>query len=299
MRIALAALFLLVAALPARAATPLVDVAWVRDHIGKPGVMFLDVRSRGDYAQAHIPGAVNTDYAKDGWRVKLKGVKGLLPKREKLAMLFGRLGIANRVHVVIIPGGYGAGEVAAATRIYWTLKLMGHQEISILDGGMMAWWAAKKNPLVRGIEKPRRTRYDLVDGPDILATEQDIKKHLKDGGLLIDSRVSDMFLGINKSGSAKIPGTLPGARNVPGQWLTVDGGGKFRDAATIAKLYKAAKTPTDGDTILFCNTGHWASLGWFVAPEVLGNKQAKLYDGSLAQWTQDKRNPVEVKVKLD
>ena len=57
--------------------------------------------------------------------------------------------------------------------------------------------------------------------------------------------------------------------------------------------------PTSGDQINFCNTGHWASVGWFVSSELLGNKKAKLYDGSMTEWTMLKGGPVEQKVKLN
>ena len=64
------------------------------------------------------------------------------------------------------------------------------------------------------------------------------------------------------------------------------------------QLSKLAGVPTSGEQINFCNTGHWASTGWFVSSELLGNKKVKLYDGSMVEWTIIKAGPVEQKVKI-
>jgi len=59
-----------------------------------------------------------------------------------------------------------------------------------------------------------------------------------------------------------------------------------------------AGVPATGEQIQFCNTGHWASIGWFVASEIVGNKQSQMYDGSMVEWTMLKGGPVDQKVKL-
>ena len=89
------------------------------------------------------------------------------------------------------------------------------------------------------------------------------------------------------------------AKNVPENWLTRNGGGSFRDKGTLAKLFALAGVPTSGEQISFCNTGHWASLGWFASSEILGNKSAKMYDGSMVEWSADASTPVERRVQLD
>ena len=286
-------------AAPAHAASPLVDAAWVRDHIGKPGIVFLDVRSYGAYRAAHVPGAVFTNYGRDGWRVKRNKLPGMLPALPKLEKLIGGLGISNASHVVILPGGYGAGEMGVATRIYWTFKVAGHDKVSILDGGMESYFEFKKPPLEKGATKPAPVPFKATLRPEYLATAEDVKAALDGNSHLVDHRSNDQFVGVNKSGKVKRHGTLPGAVNLPGTWTTVDNGGKFRSAETLRKLFKAAGAPTDGPVIAFCNTGHWASLGWFVQREILGNQTVRMYDGSLADWTTKSGNPVERKISVD
>ena len=56
--------------------------------------------------------------------------------------------------------------------------------------------------------------------------------------------------------------------------------------------------PTSGDQITFCNTGHWASLGWFVSSEIMGNKQTRMYDGSMVEWSADQSLPMQSAVSV-
>ena len=293
----------------AGAAQPLIDVAWVKANIGKPGVVFLDVRSRiagmskANFLRGHIPGAVYTNYLRDGWRIKDKnGTVGQLPGAAKLEKLIGKLGIDNNSHVVIVPAGNKALDMGTATRIYWTFKVLGHDKVSILDGGMSAYTAQRDkkgkpvNPLEKGNNKPKPATFKANLRSDMLLSKADVKKALDAGVRLVDNRPNNQYLGVNRHGMAKRNGTIPGAKNIPENWITNNGGGSFRSKATLKKLYAAAGVKTDEEQINFCNTGHWASLGWFVASQIMGNTKAKMYDGSMVEWSADKSLPMEVKV---
>jgi len=302
---------LLMAAI-AGANQPLVDVAWVKSNIGKTDVVFLDVRgklaglSKADYLRAHIPGAVYTDYLKDGWRVKDKnGTPGMLAPTDKLEKLIGGLGIDNASHVVIIPNGGKALDMGTATRIYWTFKVLGHDNVSILDGGMLAYTKevdkkTKKpvNPLERGAVKPVAKTFKGNVRQEMIVTKADVKAAMDSGIPLVDHRPNDQFIGINKHGKAARNGTIPGSLNLPENWLTRNGGGMFRPKSELEQLYAVAGVPINGDEISFCNSGHWASLGWFASSEIMGNKASKVYDGSMIEWTADKAMPVDQKVTI-
>ena len=295
------------------AADPLVDADWVRSNIDKPGIVFLDVRgklagkSKSDYLNAHIPGAVYTDYLKDGWRAKdAGGTAGQLAPVENLEKLIGGLGIDNNTHVVIVPNGGKALDVGTGTRIYWTFKVLGHDNVSLLDGGMSAYTTAvdektKKplNPIEKGEVKPAAKTFKAQLRKDMLVTKADVVAAQKSGTALVDNRPNNQFIGINKHKLAKRHGTIPGSVNLPENWLTKNGGGTFRSTPTLEKLYSAAKIGTSGKQINFCNTGHWASLGWFVSHELMGNKDVKVYDGSMLEWSADKNLEMDQKVKLN
>lgn len=294
-------LFLLLSARAATADEPLVDVAWVKANLGKPGVVILDVQTPTDFLRGHIPGAVNTDFAKSGWREeRADKVPDMLPEKlDKLAAHIGSLGIDNASHVVLVPPGGNYGDMGWATRIYWTFKVLGHDNVSILNGGMSAWAKDKTNPVQAGAAKAEPKTFTVKLRKDMIATVEDVKAAKSKGVLLVDSRPEDQFVGINRNPKATMNGTLEGARNLPTGWTTENGGGLFRPKAQIEQLYKVANVPTSGEQINFCNTGHLASIGWFVSSELMGNKKAKLYDGSMVEWTLIKAGPVEQKVKLN
>lgn len=295
----------------ASAATPLVDVGWIKSNIGKSGVVFLDVRgrlggqSKANYLKSHIPGAIWSNYLRDGWRTKDKnGTVGQLPPVAKLEKLIGGLGIGNADHVVVIPVGGKALDMGTATRIYWTFKVLGHENVSILDGGMKAYLSARDaktkkplNPLESGQITRKATTFKGTLQTAMMASKAEVAKASTSGGILVDNRPNNQYLGINKHGMAKRHGTIPNAKNVPENWLTQNGGGMFRDKATIRKLYQLAGVSTSEPQINFCNTGHWASLGWFASSEILGNKNAKLYDGSMVEWSADKSLPMQSAIK--
>lgn len=288
----------------ALAADPLVNVDWVKANAGKPGVVMIDARGSTDFLRGHIPGAVNTNYGKDGWRVTKDGVPDVFPDDpSNLAKYIGGLGIDNASHVVLVAPGNNSSDMGTATRMYWTFKVLGHDNVSILDGGMNAYLAAvdkdgnPTNPLEKGAVKADAKTFNVALRKDMLLTEKEVKAAMDKGVTMVDNRTADQYMGVNRHGKAKSSGTIPGAVNLPQSWVTENGGGKFRDKGTLEQLYAAAGVPTSGEQVSFCNTGHWASIGWFVSSELLGNKDAKMYDESMTGWTA-KGMPMEQKVKV-
>jgi thiosulfate/3-mercaptopyruvate sulfurtransferase len=285
----------------ALAAEPLVDVAWLKANIGKEGLAIVDLQPNPDFLRAHIPGAANTDFAKSGWREeRADKVPDMLPtKLDKLATHIGALGVDNSSQVVLVAPGTSHADMGWATRIYWTFKVLGHDQVSILNGGMAAWLKDKANPLESGASKVAAKSFAPNPNLDMVATVDEVRKAAEKGVLLVDNRPEDQYAGINRNPKATENGTLTGARNLPAGWTTENGGGVFRAKGQLEKLFKVANVPTTGEQINFCNTGHLASIGWFVSSELVGNKKAKLYDGSMVEWTMTKAGPVEKKINLD
>ena len=183
--------------------------------------------------------------------------------------------------------------------------MLGHDAVSVLDGGMAAYTRERDkdkkpvNSLEAGEVKLPPKTFKAALRADMLVSKDQVKQVLGTDITLVDNRPNNQYLGVNKHGKAKRYGTLPGAKNLPENWLTVNGGGSFRDSRALETLFAAAGVPTSGPQISFCNTGHWASLGWFVSHELLGNGEARMYDGSVVEWSADPSAPMERQVKLD
>ena len=288
------------------AAEPLVDVDWVKQHSCDDGVVVLDIRnpidggSRTAYLQGHIPCAVYTDYLKGGWRSEVDEVPGQLSKPEDLAAMIGALGIDNDTHVVIYHHGKNAADMGSATRMYWTFKVLGHDQVSILNGGYLAYAADETNRIERGNNKPEPRTFTPNLRTGMLVSKEDVKQAIDDAGVtLVDMRPNHQHVGINRHPRSKRNGTIPTARSLPESWLTTNGGGAFRPMKELEQLYALAEIDPEATQISFCNTGHWASLGWFVGSELMGNDKVTLYDGSMVEWSNDESLPMERRVSIE
>ena len=288
------------AAVPAQAASsaaPLVSVAWLAAHRTDPDVVVLDIRSVVDgggaqaYARAHITGAVHSDYDKAGWRVTRNGVPFSLPSVAELEKLIGALGIDEDTHVVVVPAGVSATDFGSAARVYWTLKVAGLARVSILDGGFAAWTADPHNPVESGDHPPSPKIFTATLDQKLVATTPDVEQAERDrSASLIDARPATFFLGREKAPNVAAYGHIAHAINLDHAGFYDDTTNRLRPASDLASI--AARVPA-GPAIAYCNTGHWSATDWFVLSEVLGRKDVRLYDGSMAAWTANASRPIE------
>jgi thiosulfate/3-mercaptopyruvate sulfurtransferase len=276
---------------------PLVPPEWLAARLNEPNLAILDVRivagqdGRAAFEAGHIPGAVFTDYGKDGWRAAKGMAVGMLPDEDALSALFGRLGLTPDRHVVVVPTGLNTGDFSAAARVYWTLKAAGHRRLSLLDGGFEGWRAAGC-PVETGPGKPRpATQYPVrIDArlrADISRVEEAVAR--KDATLL-DARGRGYFEGREKSPQAMRAGRLPGAAHLDQAQAYDSSRHGLKPKAELDRLYAAVP---NGEVISFCNTGQAAATNWFVLTELLGRKDVRLYDGSMSEWTEAEGRPVE------
>jgi thiosulfate/3-mercaptopyruvate sulfurtransferase len=297
-RLGIATLFgaaLAVSAAAAQAA-PLVSVQWLNAHRAEPNLVVLDVRSAIDgggtkaYLAAHIPGSVHSDYDQGGWRVTVHNVPFMLPTLLEIQNLIGDLGIDEHSHVVVAPAGVSYTDFGSAARVYWTLKVAGVPDVSILDGGVAAWKQAGL-PTESGNHPPTQKTL-FVDGDKTpLATLADVEKIEKTGGAtLLDARTPALFSGKEKAPKVAAYGHIPGAILLDSAEFYDAKTNRLKPKADLAAI--AARLP-DGPLVSYCNTGHWSATDWFVLHELLGRKDVKVYDGSMVQWAADPHRPIE------
>jgi len=295
--LAIAALVCFALAVPGHAerATPLVTTTWLKEHLKDPDVVVLDIRSAIDgggaeaYQKAHIPGAIHSDYDKAGWRVTRGGVPFMLPTLPELEKLIGELGIDEDTHVVLVPAGVHYTDFGSAARTYWTLKVAGVANVSILDGGHAAW-IAENNAVETGASKPSPKIFTATLNKTLLAEAGDVQTIEKTGGAtLIDARPATFFAGKQKAPAAQAYGHIPGAVYLDSATFYDAATNRLKPQAQLAAL--AAELP-QGPAVAYCNTGHWAATDWFVLSELLGRSDVRLYYGSMVEWTSDAGRPL-------
>lgn len=282
--------------------TPLVDADWLDANLNRSDLVVLDVRSgidnggdRSSFQQAHIPGSVYSSYTGDGWRESRNGVAGLLPPVASLERLIGSLGIGNEDTVVIVPAGTGVTDFGSAARVYWTFRVLGHDAVTILNGGFAGWQAAGFEVASGEGERRDVVQFDGTLQQELIASLEEVQTARNSQAQLVDARPSDYFTGETQSPAAKAPGTIPGSRSLPhADFLAQQDQAWYLNADVISSKVNQAELDPSARTIAFCNTGHWAATDWFVLSELAGFEEVALYDGSMAEWSQDSDRPLQV-----
>lgn len=276
--------------------TPLVTAEWLKAHATDDNVVVIDIRDKVDETDLgdlpYIANAVVAPYGSYGWRTEIEGVPGQIPADADIAALIGKLGVDGDDHVVIVPWGTDSSEFAGATRVYWTFKYLGHDAVSILDGGWRQYDAQGGERVAQPVT-PVAVDFPYSVRKELRGTTQDVQAALDKGIKLIDARPHDQYVGNSKSPVARVPGTIPGALNIEHSSFYSAEYASFALPETLKALSEGVGLGADEENIVFCNTGHWASIAWFALSEVAGNKHTAMYDGSMAEWTADPARPVQ------
>lgn len=219
-------------------------------------------------------------------------VKYLLPDAPAFEKIVRDAGIDGDKPIVIVPTGQSLAELNDAARAYWRFKVWGEDNVALLDGGMVAWllegrpfsteapapkvgqWSAKAD---------RRARY--------LAESDDVAAAAGKGVQVVDARDAALYHGLVKRDYVYAYGHIDGAKWLAPETTHLVSGGavKLLKPEQYRQLFKVQGIDPAQPLITYCNSGHLSSLPWFVASELLGNTQTRLYDGSLHQWTLEKR----------
>lgn len=266
----------------AHAHTPLLTPAELRPLLGQADVRILDIRPPKDYAEGHIPGAINTPYG--AFRGPQSNAGQLVPEA-KLTELLRKAGIDDSTHVVVVHGGATHTDFGAAARVYWTLKVGGLNRLSILDGGTRLW-AGSGGALDKAVPEVAPSRFEYRYDQDQIVTREELAGAIQSSSapLLLDARPPRFFSGEVRVDAAARYGTLPGAQSFDNAQFFVKGGTTLKPAEEL-KALAAQIGAASGPAVSFCNTGHWAATNWFVMSEIAGNTAVKLYPESIVGWS--------------
>jgi thiosulfate/3-mercaptopyruvate sulfurtransferase len=281
------------------AATPLVSADWLSENLNNPELVIIDLRNSIDggsydtFLEGHIPGSIHSDYAKDGWRVARDGTPGLLPTDSQFQSLARKLGVSETSHVVIIPAGVSSSDFGSSARAYWTFKVFGHDNVSILNGGWKIWSETYPSNVEKGaplapIEGDFVASFSPKGYIDTSGVEQ-ITLDKSSPVVLLDGRTEEQFWGEKKHAKASAAGHITGAILISQSNAYDAVSNQIKPTEILAEIYDDA---SEGPVVSYCNTGHWAATNWFVLSEILGNKDVLLYDGSMVEWTKDTNRPL-------
>jgi len=299
---------------------PLVDSAWLAKN--QKNVLILDVREDpGSFTRkpvikvdkktrkmkivnvgGHIPGAVLVDYKKIRANKKLGGMQlqKMLPGKKAMENMMQALGANQDSAIVLVSRGQSNLDMTGATRMYWQLKYYGQNNMAILDGGVAQWLTDGHKVSIGKTTVSKGNWKVTAERNEILATSDDVARAMKDGSVqLVDNRPISQYLGVvYKKSYVYAPGHIPTAKSFPNELFTAAGApAKFNSADKLTSLSEAMGIDPKKPAISYCNSGHLATGGWFYMHEVMGNKNVKMYDGSMHEWTKEKRPVVTMKME--
>lgn len=268
----------------------LVSTEWLANNLGKPGLVLLE--SDEDvllYQTGHIPTALKIDWHTDlNDPVTRDYVNG-----EGFQKVMSRLGI-NREDTVVL---YGDKSNWWAAYALWVLKLFGHEDVRLLDGGRDKW-INEGRELTQEVRTPTPSSYPLVsrDDSNLRAFRDDIFEHF--GKPLIDVRSPEEYAGDRLTApgyadeGASRAGHIPTAASVP--WAKAcNEDQSFKDRAGLEQVYLTeASLQGHSDVIAYCRIGERSSHTWFVLKYLLGIEKVRNYDGSWSEWGSLVRAPI-------
>jgi thiosulfate/3-mercaptopyruvate sulfurtransferase len=225
----------------------LVTTDWLADHLGSGQLVVAEVDENPDlYDEGHIPGAVRLH-----WKDDLQDpIERDLIEKPEFEQLMGRLGISNETTVVV----YGDKNNWFAAYAYWYLKIYGHEDVRILDGGRQKW-IDEGRELTTDEPEPQQGSYTAQERDESIRAFRDYVREAVEGGgkSLVDVRSPQEYAGellappgYEQEGASR-GGHIPTAQSIP--WAqAVRDDGTFKDADDLRSLYEGKGVVADTRT---------------------------------------------------
>ncbi|MFO1186512.1 MAG: 3-mercaptopyruvate sulfurtransferase [Alphaproteobacteria bacterium] len=266
--------------------SPLVSTEWLAEHLSAPDIRILDGSwylaadkrdALAEYKREHIPGAILFDI--DLFSDQSSPYPHMLPAPAEFAARAKSLGIGDGHRIVT----YDTAGLFSAARVWWMFRVMGHNDVAVLDGGFPKW-KREKHPVDDMV--PVLTERHFMPRPNhaLVRDAGQVKGVLATSAeKIVDVRSAERFQGKAPEPRPGVhAGHVPGATNLPYKELVASDGTLLKGRALEAKLASAGVSPNE-PVVAMCGSGVTAAI-LALALTSLGSKRVSVYDGSWAEW---------------
>lgn len=276
-------------------AKSLVDVQWLKANLGNPDVIVVDAtvhlpdtgrNAKEEYAVEHVPGALffDLDVIADPDNPRPRKI----PSLDRFVREVGKLGISNGKHVV----AYDTRGLYSAARVWWLFRHYGYDNVSVLDGGMVAW---KKvgGPVEAGSREMDVAELHLDSNRGLLALKSDVLAETQSGGQILDARTPGRWAGTeNDRYPGARAGRIPGSRNLYWENLLDKEERTFVADDVLKRKFEATGISMDKPVTISCGSGLTACI-LALGLSKIGKDDWRVYDGSWDEWGRDHDLPIE------
>jgi thiosulfate/3-mercaptopyruvate sulfurtransferase len=274
----------------------LVGTEWLAAHLSDPNVRVLDSSykqpgitptARQDYEAGHIPGAVFFDI--DDVAQPGTSLPHMIPSAERFAAKMEARGIGDDDRVIV----YDSVGLSSAGRAWWMLRLFGHENVALLDGGLVKW-RAEGRPLETTAPVIPRRRFTATFDPALVRDKAAIRANIEGNReQVVDARAVGRFEGTaEETWPGRRRGHIPGSRNLPFDRVTDPRTRQLKSADELRALFEEALVSLDRPIVASCGSGVTACALAF-ALHLIGHPGAAVYDGSWSEWGLPGDTPVE------
>jgi thiosulfate/3-mercaptopyruvate sulfurtransferase len=279
----------------------LVSTEWLARHLGDPNLRVLDpstllpprpdfskydvVPARDDFEKGHVPGAAFVDIENE-LSAPNSHLHFMLPDARAFARAMAGYGVSDGSFVVT----YSTTSHWWATRLWWMLKVFGHERVAVLDGGFQKW-KSENRPIETGVAGPPATGNFTPREPnrEMVATKEDVVAAIGANDICnINALRPEQHAGAGGVNYGR-RGHIAGSVNIPAAHVNADN--TFKNMDALRELFaQAMQRPR---VITYCGGGI-AATSVALALEMLGHKSVKVYDASLTEWAADPELPMEM-----